>query len=66
MSDYKVSDVSKEGTLRREIFGYIIWLKETMKFINPNDVYKEAEKSINIILEEIISLLKKGDKECEL
>jgi hypothetical protein len=55
MTDYKVPVITKEMALRNAICDYIIIFGE------KEDDHIEARKSINKIVDEIISLLKKGD-----
>lgn len=59
MSDYKIPVITKEMALRNAIFGYIVFYQDIFK--DHRTAYVDARKSINIILEEIISLLEKGD-----
>ena len=57
MKDYKITVVTKEMALRNAIFGYVIMFGE------KETDYIEARKSINKIVDEIISLLLKGEDE---
>ena len=56
MKNYKIPVVTKEMALRNAIFNYVIMFGE------KETDYIEAKKSINKIVDEIITLCKKGEE----